>query len=87
MRQPQQDRVSDITLVPQCMMQQQGHCHQPDSAGCFLVMQADGDRRKAELVKAKADKEDREARALALVSVGAGRSKRSSTRSRPQSAK
>ncbi|WIA15375.1 hypothetical protein OEZ85_002037 [Tetradesmus obliquus] len=49
----------------------------------YARLQADGERRKAELAKAKADKEERAARALALVSVGAGRS----TRSRPASAK
>jgi hypothetical protein len=39
-------------------------------------LQADGDRRRAELEKARADKAEREAKALALVSVGPGFSRR-----------
>ena len=48
---------------------------------CCRHLQADGERRKAELEKARQDKADREAKALALVSVGPGFSRR------PRSAK
>lgn len=63
-------------------------CARHDAPAFVLVcmFQADGERRKSELAKARADKADREAKALALVSVGAGRSTRS-TRSRPYSAR
>lgn len=40
---------------------------------CNEPPQADGERRAAELERARADKAEREARALALVSVGAAR--------------
>jgi len=46
-------------------------------------VQADGERRKAELEKARHDKAERDAKALALVSVGPGFSRRP----RPRSAK
>lgn len=46
-------------------------------------LQADGERRKADLDKARTDKAEREAKALAMVSVGPGFSRRP----RPRSAK
>jgi hypothetical protein len=51
--------------------------------GCVCTghLQADGERRRIELEKARADKAEREAKALALVSVGPGFSRR------PRSAK
>lgn len=49
----------------------------------LLTLQADGLRRQADLEKARADKADREAKALALVSVKPGFSRRP----RPRSAK
>lgn len=52
----------------------------------LLVVQEDGERRKVELAKAKADKIDRETKALALLKASTAASSARSARVRPKSA-